>query len=302
MSRLDLRQIRAFAAVARHGGFSAAAREVGLTQPTLSTHISKLEKAVGASLFDRTGRAASLTPAGELFAGYADRILDLCDQSMEAVSGFAGRITGRVPIAASTVPGEYILPRHLAAFAGLYPDVTVTLTVSDSAAVVTSVLQGEAAVGVVGTKPAEPGLRARLWCRDRIALVAPTGTVDAGRLEPGQLEDVPLIRREAGSGTRKVVDAALRRVGVDPEALVWGATLGSTRAVIEAATAGLGAAFVSRLAAGRELADGVLREVTVEKLVLDRAFFIITAAGTTLSPAAAKLVESLMDAAEGVTG
>jgi DNA-binding transcriptional LysR family regulator len=304
MRPLDTRQLSAFAAVARHGGFSAAAREVKLTQPTLSTHIANLERELGVKLFDRSARKVSLTPAGELFAGYADRILALCSESMEAVQGFTGQISGEVSIAASTVPGEYLLPGRLAGFAARYPEVTVTLLVADSEAVTKSVLQGETAIGVTGRPAGDPSLRSRLMCDDRIILVAPPGIsgTHGRQLDAADLARIPIIRRERGSATRKVVDGALKKAGKDPESYRWIATVGSTRAMIEAAASGLGAAFVSREAAARELADGKLSEIPVKNLDLDRGFYIITSVERTLSPAAGKIIELLLEGQERSKG
>ncbi|MDF1536976.1 MAG: selenium metabolism-associated LysR family transcriptional regulator [bacterium] len=294
----DLRQIKAFEAVAKHGGFSKASREVGLTQPTLSTHIRNLEETLGVRLFDRTGRSVSLTPAGKLLSGYAGRIVDLMEKTVQAIEGFTGQIRGNLHIDSSTVPGEYLLPRWLAGFHRRYPEVQVTLTISDSTQVLDRVARGEVPVGVTGSPADHSSLDSRLLCDDDIILaVSPELAESAGigsRVDIGELAGVPLIRRETGSGTQRAVENALSLSGIRVDGLNWAANLGSTRAVVEGAIAGLGGAFLSALTVDREIAEGNLRAVEVNSLVVNRGFYLVTNSRRTLSPIAARFMEELI--------
>ena len=295
----DLRQLRAFEAVARHGGFSRASREIGLSQPTLSTHIRNLESSMGTRLFDRGSRGVNLTPAGAVLARYAGRILDLCEESLEAVLAHTGQIRGSIHIDASTVPGEYLLPRWLGHFHQRYPDVRVTLTVSDSAKVLDRVEGNEVALGVIGSAGEHPFLEWKLLCEDRLVLVGPPGFPDpevALQLSRGDFTRVPLIRRETGSGTQTALEKELRRRGIDPESLSWTAVLGSTRAVIEGVLAGLGGAFVSRGTVSREIEDGTLVLLPTGDFLVHRNLYVITNSRRTLSPAAACFLEELLRA------
>ncbi len=294
----DLRQLKAFEAVARYGGFSKASREVGLTQPTLSTHIKNLEDTLGVRLFDRTGRSVSLTPAGKLLSGYAEKIIALMEETVQAIEGFTGQIKGNVHVDSSTVPGEYLLPRWLTGFHRRYPEVQVTLTVSDSARVLDRVAIGEVPIGVTGNAADHPSLESRLLCSDRIVLaVSPellkrTGT--GSQLDPRELARLPLIRRETGSGTQRAVEKALLKCGIDVDELNWAATLGSTRAVVEGALSGLGGAFLSASTISREIAEGDLDAVGVDDVVVERGFYLITNPRRTLSPIAARFIEELI--------
>lgn len=296
---IDLRQLRAFEAVARYGGFSKASEEVGLTQPTLSTHIRNLEASLGVRLFDRSSRSVVLTPTGDLLAGYARRILELYEESLEAVEAFTGNIRGLIEVQASTVPGEYLLPRWLVDFHHRYPDVQVTLTVSDSAGVLGRIENGDIAVGVTGSPGTHPALLSSLLCEDTIVLVTAAGHSAVGRtgpLEPADLSTRPLIRREPGSGTQLALDNALQQQGINPDSLSWAATLGSTRAVIEGVLAGLGAAFLSRSTVSRELADGTLEEIPVKGIDISRGLYVVRHRQRTLSPAVSCFVEELLKA------
>lgn len=296
----DLRQIRALMLVARHGGFSKAAREARITQPTLSTHIRNLEDEIGVRLLDRAGKAVTLTPAGVVFADYARRILDLCDQSLEAVQTYLGEVKGRVSIAASTVPGEYLLPRWLAGFAREYPQVELTLTVGDSQMVMERVASGDAAIGVSGTESSHSALTSKLLVKDEIILVRADSDPGDGesipsRLSLNDLADLPLIRREAGSGTQLTVERYLKRAGLSPDGIKWSATLGSTRAVVEGVLAGMGAGFLSRLTVEKELSEGRLARLEIEGMDIRRGFFLVTPTFRSLSPVAQIVVGDLLD-------
>lgn len=294
----DIRQLRALSAVARHGGFSRAAREARITQPTLSTHIRNLENQLGVKLFDRAGRSVTLTPAGEVFSLYASRILDLCDEAAEALQAHLGQIKGEIDLVASTVPGEYILPAWLTGFHRKYPDVLVKLAVSDSQTAMERIASGEIPMGIVGIKAVHPSLISTLLKEDRIILAGTAGFFqENGFTSPigkNDLDKVPLIKREPGSGTQKTVELALKNSGINPDKLRWNACLGSTRAVIEGTLAGLGGAFLSRFTVEKELKEGTLRELEIEDLEMGRGFYIVTHSARSISPVAQRLLEDLL--------
>ena len=296
---IDLRQIKVFDAVARRGGFSRASREIGLTQPTLSTHILNLERQLGVKLFDRVGRTVTLTPAGKVLAEYSGRIMDLCRESIQAVEAFTGQVRGTVHVDASTVPGEYILPRWLKFFHRLYPEVHVTLTVNDSAKVLEKVASGEAPLGITGSPETLPLLESRLLCEDMIILICAPGMLpdEKRRTLPIEaLTKMPIIRREPGSGTRDAVEKTLWEHNIDPDSLTWSATLGSTRAAIEGALAGLGASFVSQSTVTREIREGQLVAFDLDGIRVKRGFYVVSNTKRTLSPAADHLHDELLKA------
>ncbi len=303
MKDIDLRQIKAFNAIARQGGFSRASQEIGLSQPTLSTHILNLERQLGVKLFDRVGRSVTLTPAGRIFAGFSGKIIDLCRESIQAVEAFSGQVRGELHVEASTVPGEYILPRWLKTFHHSYPEVQVTLTVNDSAKVLEKVATGEVPLGVTGCPGTTSSLESSLLCEDVIILIGAPGTIpdQGGRpLSHESLARLPLIRRESGSGTRSAVEEALAEHGLEHDSLGWCATLGSTRAVIEGALAGLGAAFISQSTVKREIEEGRLTAFNLDGVRITRGFYVVSSSKRTLSPAADRFREELLQAGKNL--
>jgi DNA-binding transcriptional LysR family regulator len=294
----DLRQIRAFCAIIEHGNFSRAAAAIRLTQPTLSTHMKNLEETLGVRLFDRTGRAAVLTPAGQLFHEYARQILALSENASQAVVAFLGEVAGEASLLASTVPGEYILPRWLGSYCRRFPKVRVNLAVTDTAAVVDRLLAVEAHLGVIGSPVEHPSLACRPLCADEIILVAAPELLKRaqvpGRAGAEALSRLPLIAREPGSGTQKTVEGALAAGGIDPARLLWAAVFGSTQAALEGAAAGVGGAFVSARAAQREVAARRVRRVDLP-LAIRRSFYLVTHATRSPSPVARHLAERLFE-------
>ncbi len=292
----DLRQVRAFRAIAENGSFSRAAREIGLTQPTLSTHVKNLEEGMGVRLFDRAGKKVTLTPAGEVFLDYARQMLGLAEGARQAVTSFLGEVAGEVALLASTVPAEYILPRWLGSYRERFPRVRISLGVSDTQGVVDALLAGGTQVGVAGSEIRHPALSCRPLTRDEVALVASPALLSRlqlpARLTPAALARLPLIRREEGSGTQRSVEEALKARKVEPGTLTWVATFGSTQAALEGARAGVGAAFLPLRVAGRDLAEGSLRKVDPAPPIR-RSFYLLLPSQRTLSPVARHLADTL---------
>jgi DNA-binding transcriptional LysR family regulator len=258
-----------------------------------------LERQLGVKLFDRSGRKVNLTPAGEILAEYAGRIMELCSETFQAIESFKGQICGEVHVDSSTVPGEYILPRWLKHFSVLYPDVQVILTVNDSEKVLGNVISGEVSIGVIGNPGVHPLLESRLLCDDRIVLVGRPELVPAGEgvnLSIQELTKIPMIRRESGSGTQIAVEKALRDSRMEPDGMTWSVTLGSTRAVVEGVLAGLGAAFLSNSVVAREISEGHIRIINVKGFQIQRGFYIVYNPRKTLSPAEDRFREELQKA------
>ncbi len=141
-----------FAEAAERFSFTAAAHALGLSQAAVSQRVLALERELGVPLFRRTGGRVELTDAGRRLHGYARRVLDLHREARAAVTGREPPVEGDLALAASSVPGEHLLPALLAAFGPLHPHVRVRAAVSDSAAVIGQLERGEVSVGLVGRK------------------------------------------------------------------------------------------------------------------------------------------------------
>ena len=148
---MDMKQLEAFACVAEQRSFSKAARLLHLTQPTVSARVASLEQELQIQLLQRPSAIPS--EAGELLYHYAGQMLALRTQALDALQGFSREMRGTVSVAASTVPGQYFLPRLLHAFRELYPDISFDIHLVDSAEAVAQVVSRSAEIGFTGTLP-----------------------------------------------------------------------------------------------------------------------------------------------------
>ena len=290
---MDIKQLKVFCAVVGKGSFSQAAEMLNLTQPTISFQIASLEKELGTKLLDRSGRGITVTKSGEVLSQYASKVLQLTREARQAIDEIQGLIRGELVIAASTIPGEYILPPILHRFKERYSGLDIVLAISDTRGVIKKVIDNEVEVGAVGAKEKEGKLVFTKLATDRLVLIT---ALDSGWFKRkvitlDELKEAPFILRENGSGTRTIAMQKLKEMGIDEEELNIVMELGSTAAVKKAVECGIGVSFVSERAVETEIKLGLLKEVQVKGLELNRDFFFVHKRQRTLSPAASAFLQ-----------
>lgn len=285
---MDARQLQIFVKVAELGSFSKAAGALFLTQPTVSEHIRGLEEELGVRLLDRLGRGAAPTKAGQLLLGYARRILELHREARQALDQFQGRMSGELVVAASTIPGEYVLPALIGRFKEKYPDIAISLLIGDTQRVVEWVLEGRAELAVAGAQIDHRALEYRELMPDELVLVVSAAHPWHGK-KTATLEEVraePLIVRERGSGSRHALERALAEVGLDLSDFRVVGEMGSTQAIKQGVKAGVGISLISKRAVAEECQHGTLHCVKVKDLRFSRAFYLVTSTTRSRSPLA----------------
>jgi len=287
----DLKQLRSFMEVLNENSFTRASRKLRVGQATISHHIMLLEKALGVKLVNRTARDVSATEEGRVFRTFCEKLF----KNIESVRADLdrGARSGTTRIAASSIPAAYILPGILAAVRREFPGVTYRLQVTDSREAVEMVKEGSADVGIVGKEHRHPSLLYTPFCSDEIVLVGPKGSPAA--ISVAELTGMPLIIREAGSGTRKSSEEALGRQGVTPSALQVVLESSSTESIKESIAAGLGGSFLSRLAVQQEKRAKSLTVIGVKGLAIQRSFYFVHGGSRQLSRAAQLLLDSLIE-------
>lgn len=277
MSTEPLPHLETFAEAAERGSFTAAARHLGLTQAAVSQRIQQLEAALRTPLFRRAAGGAALTEAGRRLHAYARRVLDLVAETKAAVTGVPDEARGELVLAASSVPGQHLLPPVLAAFRERHPLVRVRVSVSDTDAVLREVGHGRAHLGLVGGQGDAPDLEFRRYACDELVLVVPEGHAwwRRKRVLVSDLLAQPLIQREHGSGSRRCLERALGRLGVAPARLNVVLELGSSEAIKGAVREGAGVAVLSRRAVEKEVKAGQFKAVLVAGLTLDRDIYVV---------------------------
>jgi DNA-binding transcriptional LysR family regulator len=293
---IDFRHLETFCRVAELKSFSKAAGDLFLTQPTVSGHILSLERSLSLRLFDRTGREVRLTKAGEVFLQYASKIISSRKDLLNALIDFSQGIRGELSLGASTIPGEYLIPKLMGDFKKDHPQFTLSLKIADTKEIVQWVLQGYVEFGMIGSKLDHPSLHYEKYEEDEIIVVAPSGhflTKKRG-VDFENLIKVNWIMREEGSGTQMAVEKALRKKGKSLKQFNGMIEMGSTSSLKEGVKAGLGLAFISKRAVEEELKKGLLSQVSIEGLdPIVRPFYIVSYRGRTLSPVGIKFLQYL---------
>ena len=293
----DLRQLEIFLKVVELGSFSKAGEAVHLAQASVSERIATLESMIGAKLLDRMGRAVAPTKAGELLCQHAQRLLETKKTACLEMQDFLGVKQGEINIGASTIPGEYILPKVVGWFSKEYPLVTVTLTIADSEEIERRVLEGEFELGVIGRKSSNKNLASHELWEDELVLALPS-THRWARKKEIPIQEVlqePFISRELGSGTLKSMEPYLQRAGLKGiDSLKVVARLGTSTAVKEGIKAGLGISILSVVALDTELKAGVLRALRLKGIPMFRYFYLIRDKRRTASPISSSLTDFLI--------
>jgi LysR family transcriptional regulator, low CO2-responsive transcriptional regulator len=290
---MTFRQFEIFLAVARAKSFTRAAEPLHVSQSTLSQHVFELERELGVRLFDRLGRAVTLTEAGRLLEEHATRIATTVASAHRAIDELKGLERGSLVIGASTTPGIYVLPGVVAAFRRRYPGIDVSLQIGNSRTIEERVRADTVDLGVVGGHI----LGARERCvaaglLDELLLIVPPRHPWAKRREvaPRELAEVPLLMREQGSATRLVTERTLRQAGVK---FTPAMELDHIEAIKQAVMAGLGLAFVSRYAVRGEIETRRLCGLRLKGLRVRRRFHVIHNEARTLTASGRAFMELL---------
>ncbi len=283
---MDIHRLEVFCKLVELKSFTKAAEAVFLSQPTVSEHIRSLETELQEKLIDRLGREALPTQAGKIVYKYAKKIIQLRNETIQAIENYKGTLAGHLYIGASTIPGTYILPEIIGLFKTQYPAIQVTLKISNSRNAAESVMRGDVEFGIIGAKWNDPGLEWEEIFSDELVLVVhrdhPWAKQKSITLKA--LEEEPFIIRERDSGTQKVMAEILEKKGLDLSHLNVIAEMGSTEAVRQSVKAQIGVAILSRQAVMEDLSCGSLTEVPIKGVKFNRPFYLIRRKNRNLSP------------------
>jgi len=293
---MDLKRLELFCKVVDEKNFTRAADASGLSQPSVSEHIRCLEEEVGERLLDRLGREVLPTPAGKLLLGYARRMLDLRDQAAQALDEFGGRLCGRLRVGASSIPGNYLLPRAVEEFHQLYPDVQVQIGIGGTGRMLDELLEANVELAVVGDTGHATHVEFQPLFEDELVLAVPDGHPwqQRGRIAPAELAGCRYVQREPGSGSRAVVERALLQAGVDARNFDVVAEFGSNEAIRQALRAGIGVSILSLHSIVEDLERGNLARVELEGISVTRSFYLARRRSRQLSPVAQAFQDFLL--------
>jgi LysR family transcriptional regulator, transcriptional activator of the cysJI operon len=273
-------RLKVFRVVATHLNFSRAAEELLLTQPAVTQQIKALEDEYGVPLFDRSGGRIALTPGGAALLPFAEKLKAISDEAFAAVASAAGKHGGKLALGASQTIGQYLLPKLVAGFLRENPRISITAASGNSDAMLEALVAHSIQLALIEGPALRKDIHVEPFMEDQMVLVVPASHEWADHeIDISLLKAAPLLMREFGSGSRRVVENALAKAGLKKKEINVRMELDSTEGLLSAVEAGLGVTFVSRWAVRNQLSLGTLKLARVRNLKLSRMFSLAYPAG-----------------------
>jgi DNA-binding transcriptional LysR family regulator len=244
MAQLEKFSLKVFRTVAEHLNFRKAAELLFLTQPAVTLQIKALEEELGIRLFDRAAGKVSLTKQGAILLCHAQKLARIALEAVQELSANEVQLSGTFALGVSTTIAQYVLPRFLAIFLAEHPRLQFSIHSANTDAIVQLLLDSKVSIGLIAGPARQRGIHAEPFMEDELVLIAPRDFA-FGRVTHGQLTASTLLLREPGSGSRRVVEAALRKAHLKLNLFKNVIELDSTEAIKSAAESGLGLGFVS---------------------------------------------------------
>ena len=287
---MDIKQLEAFVYVVETCSFSKAGELLHLTQPTISSHILSLERELNIKLIVRTTKETYPSEAGKLLYNYAKEILIMRENAVQAIRMFSQEMRGTITVAASTIPGQYYLPKILQSFREKYPDIKFNIQMTDSTDVVDRITTRTAEVGFSGTEIDAPKCIYREFADDKLVVITPNEPRFQQYVGKGfpirQIREEPFISRESGSGTRRETEAFLKELGIQVSELKTAVEVRSTESIIKMVSEGMGVAVLSKSACEDYQQFGKVLAFDFDNITLRRKLYIIKHKNSILSPIA----------------
>ena len=278
---MTLKQLEAFVKIANNKSFTLAAKELFITQPTVSAYINNLEEELGARLFDRTTKEVELSEEGDKIYLYAKEILELSEKIQRSffIDEDENKVK-QVVISTSSIPGQFLVPEILSAYKKKFPDVDFKVRETDSAGVVEDITNHIADIGLAGTEINTNKCNFIPFYDDELILVTENSEkyrkIQETKKDLNWIKNEGFIMRESGSGTRREAVKLLESCGIFQDELKINATFGKTVTVVNSVINGLGIAMMSKLAVAGEIERGELLEFKLSKEGGYRKLYIVT--------------------------
>lgn len=274
---IGARELEVFLAAAEHENFSAAARKLHMSQPSVSFQIQSLEQQLKVQLFQRIGHRIQLTQAGRDLIPIANEMMNLSSQIETIMEARQSFVTGVLRIGCTTTPGRYLLPALLSAFRQRYPGVQSQVeTSTNRAAMEEKLLDKEMDFAIFGLPPKSKDLEVWSIYHDELVLCVAPNHPWASReaIQPAELCEADWVLREPDAATRRLTEAGLAEHGIGPEELNVVMVLGCPEGVVVGIENGCGVSFVSRIAVQRSLALGRIKTVPVQDFAIRRSILM----------------------------
>lgn len=291
---MDIKQLEVFVAVSKHRSFSKAARELFLTQPTVSSHIQNLENELQTTLINRNNKTITLTDSGRLLYDHALIILNNCKKAVFDIKEYSGKISGNISIVCSSVPEANIFPKFMKNFCETYPNITFTINHSNSNLVIPEILSERATFGIVGSKQNHQYIDVYGFTNDELVLICPKGMdleSNGSHIDLETLKSLNFIMRKEGSGTRNTIVNALKSCNIQPNQLKVRAYVESNSAMIEMVKNGIGCSIASLISVQELIDNDQIDYYRILELDISRDFYIVFSKKKIFTPTEKKFIE-----------
>ncbi len=297
---LTLRQLKVFESVARHLNYTRAAEELFLTQPAVSMQVKQLEDQLGVALFEQLGKRIHLTEAGREVHAYTRTITQQLEELESVLNRMKGLSGGKLRISVATT-ANYFIPTLLGTFSRRYPDVTVSLDVTNRETLLRQLAENTVDLVIMGQPPAGLDVEAEAFMENPLVIVAPPEHALAKRkkIPLKRLQDEVFLVREPGSGTRIAMERFFAERKIH---LKTGMEVGSNEAIKQSVQAGLGLGLLSRATIEQELALKRLVELDVAEFPIMRHWYVVHRHGKRLSAAAEVFRDFMLKEARALIG
>lgn len=273
LRHLTLRQLQIFEAIARLGSYTKAAEELFLTQPTVSMQIKKMSDTIGLPLFEQVDRKHRLTEPGEAIYRAARSMFNILNDLELSIAGFKGLKSGRLRLGVVST-AKHFAPEILGEFCKEYPDIDISLKVTNRERVLERLKQGEDDLYIMGQVQDEPGIVSIPFAPNPVVVVAGKDhpLTQERNITIERLAQEPLILREPGSGVRDIAMRQFRERDLQPKVRM---ELGSNEAIKHSVVGGLGVSMLSLHTLTLEGATGPVDVLDVEGFPLPRQWYLV---------------------------
>ena len=284
LRNLSMRQLRIFLSAARHASFSKAATELSLTAPAVSMQIKELEGDLGVALFSRVGRRVELTTAGEYFLVYVKRVALNLREAEVMLSKLRGTQGGTLKIGLVST-AKYFVPQLLSRFREEHFGLQIKIEVRNRDQMIEMLRDGDIDIAIMGRTPADLDTRIEAFAPHPHAFISSPDHPLAKQqgISAAALNQVELISREEGSGTRAIMERFLQDRGLTPRVSM---EMSSTESIKQAVMANLGISFVSLHTVGLEKTYGKIAILDIDDTPISRAWHVVALNRGNPSPSA----------------
>lgn len=277
-------QLNAFIKVAEKKSFSKAAEELYLSQSTVSTHISSLERYFGQKLFDRLAREVVLTPFGKRLFYWSQEIMKTKDMAVWDLKDWTGKVEGNIHIGAGTVPSQFMVPFLISEFIKKYPGINFTLSQNSSELVAEDILQGKIDLGILGEQYYPEKIEYMPYLSEKLVLITPRDIELTEPVSLFELLDYNFILRKAGSGTQHAIEKIFKKEGLELPRLKVVAHFNNVQSIKQGVKEGLGISIISEIAAVDYAHSGYINNYTIKEINERRTFYFAYNNKKTLAP------------------